>query len=69
MQLAELIDYRPVKLNWKTGSYSRRINIEKEYELQEWCKVFNCTEASLRKAIRKTGNSVLSVCLFLQQQK
>jgi hypothetical protein len=45
----------------------REINLQKEYECIEWCKIFKCTERDLRRAIRRVGNNLVAVSLYLQQ--
>jgi hypothetical protein len=34
------------------------VSLEREDEIQHWCKAFGCTEGELRAAVTKVGDSV-----------
>lgn len=54
----------------KSGGNDRKlIALGEEYEVRDWTKSLNCTEAELREAIKAAGNSVDKVKEYLSQKK
>ena len=46
----------------KAGKQDRnRINVNEDYELQDWSKKFGVSRAELKKAVQKVGDSAEAV--------
>ncbi len=45
-----------------------RVNITIDYEVQYWCAELRCTEAQLRDAVSKHGDSIEAIRLALKRQ-
>lgn len=44
-------------LSKKKPQDSSKVNIHEEYEVDYWCKTFNCTKLQLKKAVDEVGVS------------
>lgn len=42
-----------------------RVNVNETWELNYWCKKFNCTEVQLRAAVKAVGVMVIDVQRYL----
>ncbi|CAM5796886.1 DUF3606 domain-containing protein [Rhizobacter fulvus] len=51
----------------KSGGKDRtRININQDYELQDWAKKFNVTSDQIREAVKAVGDSAADVEMHLK---
>lgn len=51
----------------KTGSPDRdRINVNEDYELQDWSKKFGVSRDELKKAVKEVGTSAEAVAKYLK---
>ena len=46
---------------------SSRINLHEKYEVNYWCKKFNCTVAKLQEAVHAVGVSAAKVQVYLSK--
>ena len=44
-----------------------RINLHEPYEVNYWCKKFNCTVAKLQEAVHAVGVSAAKVQVYLSK--
>jgi len=51
----------PDNLKIKEPLDRARINIHEAYEVNWWCKKFDCTKLQLENAVRNLGTSALTV--------
>ena len=52
----------------KAGKQDRnRINVNEDYELQDWSKKFGVSRAELKKAVQKVGDSAEAVRKHLRK--
>lgn len=45
----------------KVGQDKKFVNLNEDYEVRGWCRVFNCIQEQLRAAVKTVGNSVDAV--------
>ncbi|WP_330926493.1 DUF3606 domain-containing protein [Candidatus Sororendozoicomonas aggregata] len=48
---------------------AKRINVNQHYEVEYWCRVFNCSEQELKDAIAAVGDSAKNVDRHLRWYK
>jgi hypothetical protein len=46
-----------------------RINVNEEYELNDWCRKFNVNPSQLKKAVKEVGSIASDVEAYLNKDK
>lgn len=52
----------------QTGQDRKRISLQEDYEVRDWCKSLGCTPEQLRAAVQAVGDSADAVRAHLHKR-
>jgi hypothetical protein len=56
-------------LNYRGPKDRTRVNVHEAWEVRYWCGEFNCTEATLRRAVAAVGVMVTDVRAYIAKHR